>query len=136
MKIRFKISIELYNSTLFFNFPPFKSVILNYHALKEPDMETFNDIITGDKPVLVDFYATWCGPCKAMSPVIDSLAEELHGTARILKIDIDKNRTAAEHFHVQAVPTLMIFKRGEVVWRNSGAMDKMSLLTQLRAYID
>lgn len=99
-------------------------------------MESFKDIINGDKPVLVDFYATWCGPCKAMAPTIDSIATELAGKVRILKIDIDKNQSVALHFKVQAVPTLMIFKRGEIVWRNSGAMDKPSLLQQLKYFID
>lgn len=99
-------------------------------------METFKDIIGGDKPVLVDFYATWCGPCKAMAPIIESLGAELKEQVRILKIDIDRNRPVASHFQIQAVPTLMIFKKGEVVWRNSGAMDKMSLLQQVKNFVD
>lgn len=99
-------------------------------------METFKDIINGDKPVLVDFYATWCAPCKAMSPVIDSLGEELHGQVRILKINIDKNQSVATHFHIQSVPTLIIFRKGEIVWRNSGAMDRLNLLQQIRRFVD
>jgi len=99
-------------------------------------METFKDIISGDKPVLVDFYATWCGPCKAMAPIIESLGPELNDQARILKIDIDKNRAVASHFQIQSVPTLMIFKKGEVLWRNSGGMDKLSLLRQIRSFIE
>lgn len=99
-------------------------------------METFKDIINGDKPVLIDFYATWCGPCKAMSPIIDSIAAELNGEARILKVDIDKNQAVASHYQVQAVPTLMIFKKGELLWRQSGAMDKMSLLEQIKYFIN
>jgi thioredoxin 1 len=99
-------------------------------------METFKDIINGDKPVLIDFYATWCGPCKAMSPIIDSIAAELNGEARILKVDIDKNQTVASLYQVQAVPTLMIFKKGELLWRQSGAMDKMSLLEQIKYFIN
>jgi len=99
-------------------------------------METFKDIINGDKPVLVDFFATWCGPCKAMSPIIESLGKDLQGQARILKIDIDKNQALAAQFHIQAVPTLMIFKKGEVVWRNSGGMDKVALLQQTKSFID
>lgn len=97
-------------------------------------METFKDIINGDKPVLVDFYATWCGPCKAMAPIVDSLSADLEGEVRILKIDIDKNQAAAAHFRVQSVPTFMIFKNGEIVWRHSGAMDKLALLQQIKSF--
>ncbi|MDL2215318.1 thioredoxin [Dysgonomonas sp. OttesenSCG-928-M03] len=98
-------------------------------------MESFKDIIAGEKPVLVDFYATWCGPCKVMAPIIDTIATELNGEVRILKIDIDKNPQAASHYRVQAVPTLIIFKKGEAIWRNAGAMDKASLLQQIRHFI-
>lgn len=99
-------------------------------------MESFRDIINGDKPVLVDFFATWCGPCKMLSPTIDALASELDGEARVLKVDVDKNQAVAAHYRVQAVPTLIIFKRGEVMWRNSGAMDKYSLMQQVRSFMD
>lgn len=99
-------------------------------------METFKDIINGEKPVLVDFYATWCGPCKAMSPIIESLGSELKDQIRIIKIDIDKNQSAANHYRIQAVPTFLLFKNGEIVWRNSGGMDKASLSQQVRKYID
>lgn len=99
-------------------------------------METFIEIINGDKPVLVDFYATWCGPCKAMAPIIDEIANEVKGQARILKIDIDKNQSVASNYKIQAVPTLIIFKKGEAVWRNAGAMDKNSLLKHIKSFID
>lgn len=99
-------------------------------------METFNKIIKGDKPVLVDFYATWCGPCKAMSPVIEEIGKEMNGEARVLKIDVDKNQEVSAQFQVQAVPTLIIFKKGEAVWRNAGAMDKASLVQQIKSFID
>lgn len=99
-------------------------------------METFNDIIHGDKPVLVDFFATWCGPCKVMSPTIESLGQELYGQARVLKIDIDKNQAVANQFRIQSVPTLIIFKKGQVVWRTSGVMDKGALLQQVKSFID
>lgn len=98
-------------------------------------METFKDIINGDKPVLVDFYATWCGPCKVMTPIIDEIAADVKGEARILKIDIDKNQSVAASYQIQSVPTFIIFKKGEVVWRSSGAMDKTSLLQQLKYFI-
>lgn len=99
-------------------------------------METFNDIINSGQPVLVDFFATWCGPCKAMSPIVDSLGKELQGKARVIKIDIDKNQAVANHFRIQSVPTFMIFKKGEIVWRNSGGMDKISLANQVNGFID
>lgn len=98
-------------------------------------METFQEIISGDKPVLVDFFATWCGPCKAMSPIVEALGKELQGKARVLKIDVDKNSGIANQFRVQAVPTFLIFKKGEVVWRNAGGADKATLIAQINKYI-
>lgn len=97
-------------------------------------METFKEIINGEKPVLVDFYATWCGPCKAMSPVIEAVGKELAGVARVLKIDIDKNSAVANQYRIQSVPTLIIFKKGEVMWRTSGVLDKRTLLEQVRQF--
>lgn len=97
-------------------------------------MESFKDIINDDKPVLVDFFATWCAPCKAMTPIIESLAQELKGEARILKIDIDKNQGVASHYQIQAVPTFIIFHKGEIVWRNAGAIDKASLIKQINHF--
>ena len=91
-------------------------------------METFDDIIKGDKPVLVDFFATWCGPCKVLSPTVEALGKELAGQVRVLKIDVDKNEALATQLRIQSVPTLIIFKKGEIVWRSSGVMDHGSLL--------
>ena len=98
-------------------------------------METFNEIINSNKPVLVDFYATWCGPCKVMGPVIEELGKELEGKARVLKVDVDKNQAVAGQYKVQAVPTLIIFKNGQIVWRNSGTMQKPALLAQIEQYM-
>ena len=97
-------------------------------------METFNDIINSDKPVLVDFYATWCGPCKVMGSVIEELGRELDEKVRILKIDVDKNQAVAVQYNVQAVPTLVIFKNGKIVWRFAGAMPKLALLAQIEQF--
>lgn len=98
-------------------------------------METFKDIINGDKPVLVDFFATWCGPCKAMSPTVEAVGKEMIGQARVLKIDVDKNESVANLYRIQSVPTLIIFKKGEVVWRTSGVMEKNALLQQIKQFI-
>ena len=99
-------------------------------------METIKDIIHGDKPVLVDFFATWCGPCKVMSPTVEALGKELVGQARILKIDVYKNEAVANLYRIQSVPTLIIFKKGEIVWRTSGVMEKGVLLEQIKKFID
>lgn len=98
-------------------------------------METFSDIINGNKLVLIDFYADWCGPCKAMSPIIASLGKELKDKVRVLKIDIDKNPAISHKYNIQAVPTLMIFNKGNILWRNAGAMDKNSLLRQINTFL-
>ncbi|NCB67602.1 MAG: thioredoxin [Bacteroidia bacterium] len=98
-------------------------------------METFQQIINGEKPVLIDFYATWCGPCKAMSPIVEQIGKEMQGQARILKIDVDKNQAVAAQYQIQAVPTFMIFKKGEMVWRQPGGADKMTIMNQLRKFI-
>lgn len=97
--------------------------------------ETFQQIINGDKPVLIDFYATWCGPCKAMSPIVESIGKELQGQARVLKIDVDKNQALAAQYQIQAVPTFMIFKKGQVVWKQPGGADKMTMMNQIKRFI-
>lgn len=91
-------------------------------------METFKDIIQGEKPVLVDFFATWCGPCKMMSPIIDGVGKEMKGQIRTLKIDVDKNQALAAQLNIRSVPTFVMYKQGRIVWRHSGGMEKNSLL--------
>jgi len=91
-------------------------------------MTTFNEIIQASTPVLVDFYATWCGPCKAMSPIIDDVAKQVQGKARVLKIDVDKNPTAAASYPVRCTPTLILFKNGRQLWKQSGVVDAQKLI--------
>lgn len=91
-------------------------------------MSTFNEIINSDRPVLVDFFATWCGPCKAMSPILDDVAKQVQGKARVLKIDVDKNQQAATAYQVRGVPTLILFKNGKQLWRQSGVVDANQLV--------
>ena len=95
-------------------------------------MENFKDIINGTKPVLVDFYATWCGPCKMMHPVIEELGKELDGEGRVLTIDIDKNEKLTNKYRIQSVPTFILFKDGEIKWRVSGVTDKNTLLGEMK----
>ena len=98
-------------------------------------MDTFSSIINSNTPVLVDFYATWCGPCKAMAPAIEAIGKEVQGKARVIKIDVDKNQAVASKYQIQAVPTLAIFKNGQIVWRQSGGMDKASLKNVLMGFV-
>lgn len=90
-------------------------------------MGKFGDIVKSDIPTLVDFYATWCGPCKVMHPILDQLKEELGNKVRILKIDVDKNPAVADQFKIRGVPTFILFKSGEIQWRQSGGMDLQTL---------
>lgn len=94
-------------------------------------MGNFQEVINGDKPVLVDFFAEWCGPCQTMTPILKDLAGEMGEKVRIIKIDIDKNPGAAKAFGVRGVPTFIIFKNGKSVWRQSGAIPKSELVKAL-----
>jgi len=87
-------------------------------------MENFEEIIKSKTPTLVDFYATWCGPCKMMSPLLEQVSKDVGDSARILKIDIDNNRNVATQYGIRSVPTLILFKEGKQVWRQSGVPPK------------
>jgi thioredoxin 1 len=98
-------------------------------------MASFSDIIDKDTPVLIDFFATWCGPCKAMSPILDDLKKQMGEQVSIVKIDVDKNPGVAAKYQVRGVPTLMIFKSGEQLWRQSGVYSAHDLKAILNQYL-
>ena len=98
-------------------------------------MGKFNEIVQSEIPTLVDFHATWCGPCKMMSPILDKLKSEMGSQVRILKIDVDKNQEVANTFKVRGVPTFVLFKSGEILWRQSGGMDYNTLKNKINKAI-
>lgn len=95
---------------------------------------TFNEIIQSAKPVLVDFSAEWCGPCKMMAPILKELKKEIGDTATIIKVDVDKNPQAASAYQVQGVPTLILFKNGQPLWRQTGVVQKSGLLGVIKKF--
>jgi thioredoxin 1 len=97
-------------------------------------MEKFDELIKSETPVLVDFFATWCGPCQMMHPILEELAGKVGDKARVIKIDIDKNRRLAAVYNVRSVPTLMIFKDGDLKWRVSGVQQANVLESELEKY--
>ena len=98
-------------------------------------MENFEEIIKSKTPTLVDFYATWCGPCKMMSPLSEQVSKDVGNSARILKIDIDTNRNVATQYGIRSVPTLILFKEGKQVWRQSGVPPKNLIVESVNNFV-
>ena len=98
-------------------------------------MSTFNQIINEDQAVLIDFFATWCGPCKMMPPILDQVKKNLGSQLRILKIDVDKNPKVAEQYQVRGVPTLILFKAGKILWRQSCVQDASTLIQIVKQHL-
>ena len=98
-------------------------------------MAGFQELIKGDQPVLVDFYADWCGPCKTMMPVLEYVSGMVGDKAKIIKIDVDKNLQAAKAYKVMGVPTFVLFKKGEIVWRQAGVLSKEQLIKILNEHV-
>ena len=97
-------------------------------------MEKFNELIQSTKPVLVDFYAEWCGPCKIMKPRILDVAERMGDNVKVVQIDVDKEKELATRFRISSVPTLIIFKNGKQQWRQSGIISALALMKLLQEY--
>src|SRR5215211_820828 len=97
-------------------------------------MNRFQQLINDEKPLLVDFFAEWCGPCKVQGPILKQAKDTLGDQVRIIKIDVDKNPEVAQHFQVQGVPTLILFKKGEVKWRQSGVVQANTLVQVINQF--
>lgn len=98
-------------------------------------MNNFLSLISGKKPVLVDFYATWCGPCKMMSPIIADVKAKIGDKATIIKIDVDQNRELRLQYGIRSIPTLMIFKEGQLLWRDVGVHQSNELVALLERFV-
>ncbi|MFZ6035654.1 MAG: thioredoxin [Patescibacteria group bacterium] len=97
------------------------------------DANFSDEVLKSDKPVLVDFWAEWCGPCKIQGPIIEELAQEIGDVAKIGKLEVDENPATAQQYGIMSIPTLAIFKKGEIVWQVAGVQTKEALLSQLKA---
>lgn len=97
----------------------------------------FSDLIKNSQvPVLVDFYADWCGPCKTLSPIVQEVSSALHGRVKVIKVNVDKNQKASMKYGIRGVPTLILFKNGNILWRQSGVMSKRELQQTVERHLD
>ncbi len=99
-------------------------------------MSKFSELINVEKPVLVDFFADWCGPCKMLAPILKEVKDELGDTISIIKIDVDKNQPLASQFNVRGVPTMILFKNGQQLWRQSGVVSKQEIVQLLQSHLN
>lgn len=95
---------------------------------------SFNAIINSKKPVLIDFFATWCGPCKSLAPILEQVKDELEDSVKIIKIDVDKNQLLTSKYQVRGVPTMLLFKDGKEVWRQSGVLQKNEIINIIKSH--
>ncbi len=115
----------------------FTMAVVGCHSIAKSNIMatiSFADLIKGDKPVLVDFFAEWCAPCKMMKPILEELKQKVGEEAHIIKIDVDRNQPLAASLNIRSIPTLAIFKNGNIVWRKTGVLDADQLSSILGQY--
>ncbi len=98
-------------------------------------MSTFQEIVKGETPVLIDFHADWCNPCKEMNPVLKSLKQNFGSSLKILKINVDNNQILSDKFSIRGVPTFMLFKKGEIKWRKSGLINEETFINLIKPHL-